>query len=93
MVKMCFQFLVHQNQDTLLDHVDVEVLPLEYGGTAGKFDDLEEEWREGIVKRRKWFEQQETVKASGDGLKQISHSCGFEDIIGIEGSFRKLEID
>lgn len=85
--------MVHHNQDSLADHIDPQVLPIEYGGTAGNFDDLQAEWKEAITGRRKWFKQQESVKASGDSLKQISHSCGFEDIIGIEGSFRKLEID
>lgn len=73
--------------------MEMKVLPLEYGGKAGNFNDLEAEWKKGIVQRRKWFEQQENVKVSENGLKQISHSCELEDIIGITGSFRKLQID
>ena len=36
----CFQLVVHSNMDSVYQEIPKEILPEEYGGTAGKIQDL-----------------------------------------------------
>ncbi|KAF2879412.1 hypothetical protein ILUMI_26761 [Ignelater luminosus] len=90
--KMRDRFIVHNSMDDLLKYFPSDILPVEYAGTSGKFNNLVNDWVDCIVKRRKWFQQQDNIKATGPIPECVSYSH-FDDVIGVQGSFRKLEID
>lgn len=78
--------------DDLLEYFPSDILPVEYAGTWGKFDSLVNDWVDCIVKHRKWFQQQDSIKATGP-IPEVVTCSQFDDVIGVQGSFRKLEID
>lgn len=42
----------HVSFESLYDHIPRELLPIEYGGTAGSLDDLHKEWLEKFNSKR-----------------------------------------
>jgi len=68
-----------------------EVLPEEYGGTNGTVEELKAYWFRKMVENRDWLMEQEKYKT--DEKKRAGKPKLHSDIFGIEGSFRKLEID
>jgi len=69
----------------------LEVLPKEYGGTNTSLDELRDYWIDEIDNRREWLLEQPKFKT--DEKKRPGKPKSHSDIFGIEGSFRKLEID
>lgn len=84
---------VHSKGDFSKLHEDLgkDVLPKEYGGNNGSIQELTDYWRTQVESCGDWLEEQTNYKTKEDlrpGKPKL-HA----DIFGIEGSFRKLDID
>ncbi|XP_071443165.1 alpha-tocopherol transfer protein-like [Hetaerina americana] len=77
--------------ESLYKFVPKEMLPQEYGGNAGPISEINEQWRKKLESYREWFLEQESVKA--DESKRQEKSRSYDDLFGVDGSFRKLTID
>ncbi|XP_014287399.1 alpha-tocopherol transfer protein-like [Halyomorpha halys] len=82
---------VHPNLESLHKIVPKEVLPEEYGGTSGTITDISQTWYDKIVSYRDWFLEQESLKA--DESKRPGKPKTYDDLFGMEGSFKQLSID
>jgi len=77
--------------EKLHESVGLDVLPKEYGGTNGTLADLTEYWLAEMEANRDWLIQQTKYKT--EESKRPGKPKLHSDFFGIEGSFRKLEID
>jgi len=91
--KMRKRNIVHPKGDysKLIEDVGLEILPKEYGGNNVSVDVLTEYWKREAENNRDWFLEQPKYKT--DESKRLGKPKNHSDIFGIEGSFRKLEID
>ena len=91
--KMRKRHHIHPEGDYSQLHAElgVEVLPPEYGGTSCSLAELSQHWASQMEARRPWLMQQPRYKT--DEAKRPGKPKSHSDIFGIEGSFRKLEID
>ena len=71
--------------------IGMDVLPKEYGGTNGSLEELTLYWAEMTEAKRDWLMEQSKYKT--DEARRPGKPKSHADIFGIEGSFRKLEID
>ncbi|XP_043265212.1 alpha-tocopherol transfer protein-like [Colletes gigas] len=85
------RIFMHSDVKTLYDYVPKEILPTEYGGDAGPIQVIHETWLKKLEEYRPWFLEQESVKANEDLRpgKPKTH----DDLFGIDGSFRQLNVD
>jgi len=84
---------VHPKGDLskMQEDVGLDILPKEYGGTNGTIDELTDYWMKRMEEKRDWLMEQTKFKT--DETKRPGKPKLHSDIFGIEGSFRKLEID
>ena len=68
-----------------------EVLPEEYGGTNGKLQDHVEYTCRMISDKRDWLKLRTELKS--DEAKRVGQAKDYNEIFGMEGSFRKLNLD
>jgi len=73
------------------EELGLEVLPPEYGGSNVSFSKLTEYWIDQMDRNRDWLMEQSKFKT--DEKKRPGKPKLHADVFGIEGSFRKLEID
>jgi len=66
-------------------------LPKECGGENGTLDDIIVEWKKKVESYRDWF--LEDANHCSDESKRPGKPKTSGDVFGIEGSFRKLEVD
>lgn len=106
------RIFVHANTDTLYNYVPKDVLPEEYGGTAGKLQDMQgkkhfsglfffaftyrlilflDAWVKKLEEYTPWFNEQDNIKA--DESKRPGKPTNYDDLFGMEGSFKQLSID
>ncbi|PNF22548.1 hypothetical protein B7P43_G13678 [Cryptotermes secundus] len=76
---------------TFLDRVPKESLPKEYGGECGSISDNWDGWAKKLENYHDIFLKREKYRS--DESKR--HGCSINDseLLGFEGSFRKLELD
>lgn len=89
--KLRERIYVHENLDTMYEYVPKEILPEEYGGYAGSIVDINNMWLEKMISYRDWFLEQENVKV--DESKRPGKPTNYDDLFGMEGSFKQLSID
>jgi len=84
---------IHKRGDysELVAEMGEDVLPVEYGGNNGTCQEIHEEWVDRVVKNKDWFKQQINFKS--DEFLRPGKPKSHAELFGIEGSFRKLEID
>ncbi|XP_025831031.1 alpha-tocopherol transfer protein-like [Agrilus planipennis] len=82
---------IHENFDSLYKYVPKDMLPEEYGGSAGKMQDYHEQWIKKMEEYGPWFKEQEEYKT--DESKRPGKPKSYDDIFGLDGSFRQLKID
>ncbi|XP_044737796.1 alpha-tocopherol transfer protein-like [Chrysoperla carnea] len=82
---------IHSDMESLHKFIPKDVLPEEYGGTAGKLQVFHDQWMKTLEEYQPWFDEQENIKA--DESKRPGKPKTQDDLFGMEGSFRQLVID
>ncbi|EDV98113.1 alpha-tocopherol transfer protein [Drosophila grimshawi] len=85
------RFHIHSKLDTLYKYVPKECLPVEYGGTNGNIQNVVDTWTQKLIDYTEFF-QQDAGYGTNEKLRQ-GQPINSETLFGIEGSFRKLDID
>ncbi|XP_053617231.1 alpha-tocopherol transfer protein-like [Plodia interpunctella] len=85
------RIFLHSDASELYKHIPKEMLPAEYGGNAGNMSDLHNAWVKKMDEYTDWFKQQEDVKAN-EALRP-GKPTNYDELFGIDGSFRQLVID
>ncbi|GJQ85284.1 hypothetical protein Trydic_g23182 [Trypoxylus dichotomus] len=82
---------LHQSLDSLYEHVPKEFLPNELGGQVGTLKELHERQMKLLRDNADFLEELEKDKA--DLSKKLEARQDLDNIFGIDGSFRRLNID
>ncbi|XP_046384866.1 uncharacterized protein LOC124155192 [Ischnura elegans] len=82
---------VYADIKSLYQDIPQKLLPNEYGGEAGSFEELSKDFKKQIESFRDWFIEDE--KYGADESKRPGKPKSYEDLFGVEGSFRKLTVD
>lgn len=67
------------------------MLPVEYGGENGTIDDVIKYWEQKVIENRDYLMQEATF-GTDESRRQapLKHK---DALFGVEGSFRKLDVD
>lgn len=88
-----FRFHAGGGED-LYPYIEKDILPMEWGGKAGTMNELNDSWRKKIEKNRDWLLREEKLSRSNESARLLtSKSSITSELNGIQGSFRKLNID
>ncbi|XP_071570123.1 alpha-tocopherol transfer protein-like [Temnothorax nylanderi] len=82
----------HSSFKSLSEYIPVDVLPNEMGEKAGSVHELAEIQVKKLEDYREWFLLDEVNRRVNDASR-IGKSKSVNDLFGIEGSFKKLDID
>ncbi|KAF7281596.1 alpha-tocopherol transfer protein-like [Rhynchophorus ferrugineus] len=82
---------LHSNYESLHKAIPKEILPEEYGGTAGTLQEFHDAWMKKLEEYGPWFKSQDDIKA--DESKRPGKPTNYDDLFGLDGSFRQLTID
>ncbi|TDG44548.1 hypothetical protein AWZ03_009020 [Drosophila navojoa] len=85
------RFHIHTKLYSLYKYVPKEYLPIEYGGTNGNIQDVVDTWTNKLLEYTDFF-QEDVVYGTNEKLRR-GQPINSETLFGIEGSFRKLDID
>ncbi|XP_014214645.1 alpha-tocopherol transfer protein-like [Copidosoma floridanum] len=83
---------LHQNTESLSKHVPIDMLPNETGGKAGLIKNLYAKVLKDVEDHREYFIEEESVMRV-DESKRPGKPKSASDVFGVEGSFKKLDID
>ncbi|KAH8234726.1 hypothetical protein KR032_002348, partial [Drosophila birchii] len=90
--KMQSRLFVHGNKMELLtDQIPLKYLPKEYGGENGTVPEIVAEWEKKLDAYSDFFK--ENANYGTDESLRPGKPIDFEGLFGIEGSFRKLNVD
>lgn len=89
------KFRVHTGGgEELHSYMDKDILPNEWGGKAGTFDELNDAWQEKIERSKDWFLREEELSRTNESARlPNSKSRLLAELEGMQGSFRQLNID
>ncbi|XP_039291751.1 alpha-tocopherol transfer protein-like isoform X2 [Nilaparvata lugens] len=91
--KLQERMIVHRKIEDLHTHIPKSILPSDLSGEGPSMEELNDAWQEKLISYRQWFLHNDTIKA--DESKRVG-KCRFgqmEQTFGIQGSFRKIEVD
>ncbi|KRT78512.1 CRAL-TRIO domain containing protein [Oryctes borbonicus] len=84
-------FHTSDDMESIYKYVPREILPKEYGGTDGTLQELTDYWKKKVEDYRDWF--LEDMKYKSIESRRPGKPKTGDEIFGIEGSFRKLNVD
>ncbi|XP_066153946.1 retinol-binding protein pinta-like [Euwallacea fornicatus] len=83
---------VHESPKQLLEVIGAQYLPSNYGGQLRSLREITLDGYHFLAENASWFEDQKNVQISYVP-KNIESAFSLENELGLEGSFRKLDID
>ncbi|KAK2580091.1 hypothetical protein KPH14_012372 [Odynerus spinipes] len=83
---------LHSTLESVARFIPLEALPTDVGGKAGLLKDLHESYAKKIEAHRLWYLEDEMKGCVNEALRP-GKSKNAMDLFGMEGSFKKLEID
>ncbi|XP_067006985.2 alpha-tocopherol transfer protein-like [Anabrus simplex] len=89
--KLAKRMYVHQGLGNLSEYIPRNLLPEDYGGDLPPLKEIHESWKKQLVENRDFFLKEESVFT--DESKRPGKPKTTEDLFGMEGSFRSLNID
>ncbi|CAB3220130.1 unnamed protein product [Arctia plantaginis] len=81
----------HKDYTGLHEYIPVDILPSEYGGTSSSLEEITRAWLVKLKEYRPWFKKQESLKAN-EALRP-GKPTDYDELFGVNGSFRQLSID
>lgn len=78
--------------ESLSKYISIEALPNELGGKAGAITELMDKQVKKVENFREWFLEDERINRVNESLR-IGKSKTSSDLFGVEGSFKRLDID
>ena len=84
-------YLHGTNWDELYKYVPKKYLPKEYGGENGSIEEISKYWEEKILSYSEFFKENE--KYGTNEKLRVGKPIDFDSIFGMDGSFRKLNVD
>ncbi|XP_063972270.1 alpha-tocopherol transfer protein-like [Diachasmimorpha longicaudata] len=93
--KLIQKFRIHTGGgEELAAYMNKDILPNEWDGKAGTFDELNDAWRKKIERNRDWLLREEKLSRTNEKVRQTTSSSSLRtELGGIQGSFRQLNID
>ncbi|XP_039315649.1 alpha-tocopherol transfer protein-like [Solenopsis invicta] len=82
----------HSSLESLSKYIPIDALPNEAFGNGGSIQELNEIQIKRLEDYREWFLQDEATGRVNEALR-IGKSKSANDLFGVEGNFRKLDID
>ncbi|XP_003399181.1 alpha-tocopherol transfer protein-like [Bombus affinis] len=82
----------HTTLDTVAKFLPVDILPNEAGGKAGPLMQLHEKSVKMLEDNRDWFLEEEQTRRVNESLRAGKGKTA-TDLFGVEGTFKKLDID
>ncbi|XP_016928740.1 alpha-tocopherol transfer protein-like [Drosophila suzukii] len=89
--KLQQRFQVYKNLEKLNEVIPREYLPEEYGGTNGRIADIQAEAEKQLLSYKNYFAEES--KYGVDEHLRPGKRVSADSLFGVEGSFRKLDID
>ncbi|XP_065367110.1 alpha-tocopherol transfer protein-like [Calliphora vicina] len=80
------------NYEKMFETIPLKYLPKEYGGENGSIPELIADFERKFMEYRDYFRESETKYGSDESLRP-GKPIDFENLFGMEGSFRKLNVD
>ncbi|XP_967589.2 alpha-tocopherol transfer protein-like [Tribolium castaneum] len=81
----------HNSMDSLFKFVPKHVLPKDYGGEAPSLETLHEQNAKNLLENMDFFKWMDTLKV--DETKRPGKPKNAGSIFGVDGTFKKLEVD
>nr|XP_018908426.1 PREDICTED: alpha-tocopherol transfer protein-like [Bemisia tabaci] len=81
---------VHKELDTFHDMVGKDFLPSDLGGSDKSIEELNDIYRKKVESYKDWLKSQEDVRSKEELRQAASKDSAFT---GVEGSFRRLNVD
>lgn len=75
----------------MTQQIPLKYLPKEYGGENGSFEEINAAWEKKLEDYRDYFKKN-TDYGTEEKLR-VGQAIDFDSMFGIEGSFRKLNVD
>lgn len=88
---LILQLIIHTDNESLYTEIPKKLLPVEYGGENGTIDDIVKYWEKKIEDYRDYL--LEEAKFGTDESKRQAPLKQADALFGVEGSFRKLDVD
>ncbi|XP_045516584.1 alpha-tocopherol transfer protein-like [Pieris brassicae] len=85
------RIFIHRDLKDLYKYIPQEMLPIEYGGQCETMNSLQDKWTQKLVEYREWFKAQDALIAN-ESLR-AGKPTNYDELFGIDGSFRQLAID
>ncbi|KAI5641589.1 CRAL/TRIO domain-containing protein [Phthorimaea operculella] len=89
-------YVHNKNYEEMYKYIPKDILPSEYGGYGGTESEITEYWKQKVKEYRTWLEEDEEF-GTDETLRPVKPNPATTgttaDVNGVEGSFRKLEVD
>ncbi|KAF5287386.1 hypothetical protein FQA39_LY15924 [Lamprigera yunnana] len=89
--KIAKRLSLYKDVKDLYDEVPQNLMPQEFGGESITLDALKMAWKKKVESYRDWF--LEDLKSKSDESLRLGEPKTMSNVFGVEGSFRKMNID